>query len=79
MASSATVSPCSQVTPTAPYPVTGCGVLTTLAPPPATRRLVASSAPGAIRAPAGALSEYSLTTGSTTWSGTSAARPDART
>ncbi len=61
--------PCSQVIPTAPYPVTGCGWLIS-SDPAEVRREVDFRLPGATRAPAGAVSEYSFTVGSTTSSGT---------
>ncbi len=78
MASSAYVVPCCQVTPTAPYPVTGSGRLVTSLAPLGLITERAISPFGAIRAPAGAVSEYSFTFGSTaavgTAEGTAAAR-----
>ncbi len=71
--SSPSWTPCAQVTPIDPNPFTCCGVLTTSVPL-ATRRVCALRAPGASRAPAGAVSANSRTTGSTasvgTWVGT---------
>jgi hypothetical protein len=64
------VRPGCQVTPIAPYPVTGSGRLVTWLAPSDRITERAWSRPGAIRAPAGAVNEYSSTFASTASVGT---------